>query len=165
MRNITTVEDANAYLPKWIAREHNQKFTISAKEPGTAFVPYFGSDLDKIWSNQHERVVNNDNTVSYQNLSLQIPQQTFRFSLAKCGVLVCRHLDQTISLYYGLHQLGRYDSQGQLLPAPSAKTGQARVRPASRSASISDPGAKFSPTAGPNAAKGRKKNKTGKKAA
>ena len=165
LRNITTVEGANAYLPDWIAKEHNQKFTVSAKEKDTAFVPYFGTDLDKIWSNQQDRVVNNDNTVSYQNLRLQIPQQRFRYSMAKCGVLVCRHLDQTISLYYGLHQLGRYDSQGQLLSAPSAKTGQDRVHPASRSASISDPGAKFFPAPGLNEPKKGKKNKTGKKAA
>ena len=165
LRNITTVEDANAYLPEWIAKEHNQKFTVSAKELGTAFVAYVGTDLDKIWSNQQERTVNNDNTVSYEKLSLQIPQQTFRFSLAKCQVLVCRHLDSTISLYYGLHQLGRYDRHGQHLLAPNLKTGQATARPASRTASISDPGAKFFQTGGTNAVKERKKNQKRKKAA
>jgi hypothetical protein len=30
----------------------------------------------------------------------------FRFSLARCPVLVCEHLDSTISLHYGPHRLG-----------------------------------------------------------
>jgi hypothetical protein len=121
LRNITTVEGANAFLPDWIAKEHNRKFTVPARESGTAFVPYFGTDLDKIWSIQQERVVGNDNTVSLPKLSLQIPQQTFRFSLAKCRVLVCRHLDTTISLHYGPHRLGHYDTVGQLLPSSHSK--------------------------------------------
>jgi hypothetical protein len=141
LRNVTTVEGANAYLPEWIAKEHNRKFTVHARESGTAFVPYFGTDLDKIWSIQQERIVGNDNTVSFQKLSLQIPQQTFRFSLAKCRVLVCRHLDTTISLHYGPHRLGSYDSNGQLLPLSNAKTSDARVRPPLGSSPINDPGA------------------------
>lgn len=142
LRNITTVEAANAYLPDWIANEHNRKFAVPAREPGTAFVPYHGSDLDKIWSNQQERVVGNDNTVIYEQLHLQVPQQTFRFSLAKCRVLVCRHLDTTISLYYGPHRLGMYNSHGQLLPMIPPKTSQVGVRPALRSSPSSDPGTK-----------------------
>jgi transposase len=144
LRNISTVDDANAYLPEWIATEHNRKFAIAAQEPGTAFVPYGGAELDKIWSNQQERIVGNDNTVTYGKLSLQVPQQTFRFSLARCRVLVCRHLDTTISLHYGPHVLGSYNRQGQLLSIANPKTGQAIHHPPFRSSSINDPGAKFS---------------------
>ena len=43
----------------------------------------------------------NDNTVSYHTRILQVPQQTFRFSLARCRVRVCEHLDGTLSLHYG----------------------------------------------------------------
>src|SRR5436190_17708793 len=118
LRNISTVAAANAYLPEWIDMEHNRKFAIAAREPGTAFVRYGGTELDKIWSNQQERVVGNDNTVRYDNRCLQIPQQTFRFSMARCRVLVCEHLDQTLSVHYGPHRLGRYDSAGQILRRP-----------------------------------------------
>jgi transposase len=123
LRKISTVEAANAYLPEWITTEHNRKFAITAQEPGTAFVPYGGTELDKIWSHQQERIVGNDNTVTYGKLSLQVPQQTFRFSLARCRVLVCRHLDTTISLHYGPHVLGHYNFQGQLLSVMNLKTG------------------------------------------
>ena len=115
LRHITTVEGANEFLRQdWIAI-HDASFSVKAEQTGTAFLPYPGKDLDKIFSQQHERVVDNDNTVRFDNRCLQIPQQTFRFSLARCRVLVCEHLDQTISVHYGHHVLGRYDATGQIL--------------------------------------------------
>jgi transposase len=158
LRGITTVEAANEFLRNdWIAI-HDASFSVKAEQTGTAFLPYTGTELEKVFSQQHNRVVENDNTVRYENRCLQIPQQTFRFSLARCHVLVCQHLDTTISLHYGPHRLGRYDSQGQLLPIPQPKTGQAAGRPALRSSPINDPGAKFRPTIPPKRRTERKKD-------
>jgi transposase len=118
LRGITTVEAANEFLRKdWIPM-HDASFSVEAEQTGTAFLPYTGTELEKIFSQQHERVVDNDNTVRYGNRCLQIPQQTFRFSLARCRVLVCEHLDQTITVHYGHHVLGRYDAAGQPLALP-----------------------------------------------
>lgn len=114
-RQITTVEQANRFLKSFWVDYHNRKFAVPAQQPGTAFVPYFGQDLDKIFSCQFERVVGNDNTVRFENLTLQVEAQTFRYSLARCRVVVCRHLDQTLSLYYGQHRLGRYAASGNAL--------------------------------------------------
>src|SRR5437762_5247416 len=115
LRNITTVEAANEFLRQdWIAM-HDARFSVKAEQTGTAFLPYPGNDLDKIFSQQHERVIDNDNTVRWEGRCLQIPQQTFRFSMARCRVLLCQHLDQTMSVHYGPHLLGRYDAAGQLL--------------------------------------------------
>ena len=94
---------------------HDAHFSVKAEQTGTAFLPYPGNDLDKIFSAQHERVIDNDNTVRFEGRCLQIPQQTFRFSMARCRVLVCEHLDQTMSVHYGPHLLGRYDAAGQTL--------------------------------------------------
>ena len=165
LRNITTVEGANAYLPDWIRQEHNRKFSVAARESGTAFVPYFGTDLDKIWSNQQERIVGNDNTVSFQKLKLQIPQQTFRFSLAKCRVLVCQHLDATISIHYGPHRLGNYDAEGKLLPISIDKTSHAMTPPPLQSSPINDPGAENLWAGGRKQIQTRKTKKSRKKAA
>ena len=116
LRHIRTVEAANEFLRHdWIVM-HDASFSVKAEQTGTAFLPYRGKDLDKIFSLQHERVVDNDNTVRFESRCLQVPQQTFRFSLARCRVLVCEHLDQTISVHYGNHVLGRYDVAGQILP-------------------------------------------------
>ena len=131
LRNITTVEAANEFLRKeWITL-HDASFSVEAAQTGTAFLPYTGTELEKIFSQQHERVVDNDNTVRYENRCLQIPQQTFRFSLARCRVLVCEHLDQTLTVHYGNHVLGRYDAAGQSLGLPV----QCKLaRPANRAA-------------------------------
>jgi hypothetical protein len=115
LRNINTMEAANDFLRKKWIRCHNSHFTVPAGQTGSAFVPYVGRDLNKIFSYQEERVVGNDNTVSFGKVLLQIQPQTFRFSMAKCRVLVCQHLDETISLFYGPHLLGRYDEQGEAL--------------------------------------------------
>jgi transposase len=115
LRGIKTLEEANRFLrEEWIGF-HNQRFTVEAQQEGTAFVPTFGADLEKIFSRQEYRVVGNDNTVRYERKTLQIERQKFRYSMARCRVLVCEHLDQTLSLYYGPHMVGRYDAQGELL--------------------------------------------------
>lgn len=120
LRGIRTLEEANQFLPEWVEAGHNRRFTVRAEEAGTAFVPYRGSELETIWSHQEDRTVANDNTVSYYNRILQVPQQRFRFSLARCRVLVCEHLDGTLSLHYGPHELGRYDATGSLLYRPGS---------------------------------------------
>ncbi len=165
LRGITEVKAANEFLRNdWIAM-HDASFSVKAEQSGTAFLPYTGNQLDQIFSQQHDRVIDNDNTVRYENRCLQIPQQTFRFSLARCPVLVCEHLDRTISLHYGPHRLGHYDSQGQLLPIPRPKTGQAAGHPALRSSPINDPGAKSFRAAGLKVTQERKKNQKRKKKA
>lgn len=111
---INNREEANRFLEGYLPK-HNERFAVACQESGTAFVPYTGADLDKIFSRQCERVIGNDNTISIDRLRLQIEQQTFRFSMAKCRVLVCQHLDGTLSVHYGPHQLGRYDADGRLL--------------------------------------------------
>ena len=68
-----------------------------------------------IFSLQFERTVNRDNTVSFQNLSLQIERVRWRASLAGCQVVVHQHLDGTLSLTHGPHCLGRYTAQGTAL--------------------------------------------------
>src|SRR5437763_16324117 len=121
LRGITPVENANEFLRNdWIPM-HDASFSVEAEQAGTAFLPYTGTELEKIFSQQHNRIVDNDNTVRYENLCLQIPQQTVRFSLARCRVLVCEHLDQTITFHNSHHVLGRYDALGQPLAVPAQR--------------------------------------------
>jgi transposase len=120
---IHTVDDANRFLNGYLLR-HNQQFTVASAESGTAFVPYAGHELDKVFSKQHERVIGNDNVVTLGKVKLQIERQTFRFSMAKCRVLVCEHLDGTLAVYYGPNLLGRYEADGRLL-APTSKSSRA----------------------------------------
>jgi hypothetical protein len=114
---------------------HDASFSVKPEQAGTAFLPYTGTELEKIFSQQQDRVVGNDNTVRYDNRCLQIPQQTFRFSLARCRVLVCEHLDHTITVHYGNHVLGRYDAAGQPIIAPAERK---QVRTIKRAALMKD---------------------------
>jgi transposase len=112
LRDIATMAAANEFLrSEWIPY-HNRNFTVAAQQAGTAFVSYAGTELNKIFSHQESRTVGNDNTVQFGKLSLQIEPQKFRFSMAKCRVLVCHHLDDTLTVYYGPHVLGRYQANG-----------------------------------------------------
>jgi transposase len=120
---IHTIDDANRFLTGYLLK-HNQQFTIVAAESGTAFVPYAGNDLDKVFSKHHERVIGNDNVVILGKVKFQIERQTFRFSMAKCRVLVCELLDDTIAVYYGPNRLGRYQADGRVLE-PTSKSSRA----------------------------------------
>jgi len=121
---VRSMEAANQFLEAYLPK-HNKQFSVSAPESGTAFVRHAGADLDKIFSKQHERVVGNDNVVTFGRLKLQIERQTFRFSMAKCRVLVCEHIDGTITVYYGPNLLGRYDQAGLALTSEPSKSTQA----------------------------------------
>lgn len=120
---VRTMDEANAYLATYLPA-HNAKFTVAAAEQGTAFVPHAGTDLKKIFSRQHERVVGNDNTISLGRVRMQIERQTFRFSMARCRVLVCERLDGTIAVYYGPHLLGCYGADGEPI-SPKQTQGRA----------------------------------------
>jgi transposase len=117
IRAIDTLEAANEFLQCEYIREFNGRFTVPPKEEGTAFVPCLRTDLDRIFAIQTERIVNRDNTVKFQNKWLQIDKQAWRGSLSGCRVMVYQHFDETISLGFGSHLLGRYSADGESLKA------------------------------------------------
>ena len=121
LRGISTVEVANRFLGEEYRAEFNRRFQVPATQRGTAFTACPRRDLDLIFSLQFERTVNRDNTVSFQNLALQIEPVRWRGTLAGCTVRVHQHLDGTITLSYGPHRLGCYTRQGE----PMAKTSAA----------------------------------------
>ena len=122
LHGIRTLEEANRFLRGQYVGAFNRKFQVAAAEPGSAFVPLTGQDMECIFSMQHRRVVNRDNTVQFDNLRLQIERVQWRGTLAGCTVTVHQHLDGILSLSYGLHRLGRYSDQGELLEAKQTAT-------------------------------------------
>ncbi len=58
-------------------------------------------------------MVARDNTVSFANRSWQLERTKLRGTLAGCSVTVHEHLDQTFSITFGPHLVGRYDAQGK----------------------------------------------------
>jgi transposase len=116
LRGITTVEEANRFLRQEYVAEFNGRFAVAAAQPGSAFLPLRGQELERIFALQHERVVKGDNTVEIAHRTLQIEKTPWRNTLAGCQVIVYEHLDGTLSVGYGPHIVGRFNAQGIVLP-------------------------------------------------
>ena len=117
LQGITTLEAANGFLREHYIAAFNERFQVTPAQRGNAFLPCPRKNLDLIFALQFERTVNRDNTVSFQNLQLQIERVQWRGTLAGCNVMVHQHLDGTISLTHGPHRLGCYSAQGVALTA------------------------------------------------
>jgi transposase len=115
LAGINTIEGANRFLRERYIAEFNRKFSVAAAETGTAFRRTGRSDLNWIFSIQTERVVEKDNTVAIRGRSWQIEKTRFRNSLAGSTVTIHEHLDETVSIRFGPHVVGRYSSSGAAL--------------------------------------------------
>lgn len=114
LAGITEMAAANQYLAERFLPAYNRRFAVPAAEAGTAFVPWVGPTLAEILCVQDERVVAKDNTVRYQGLSLQIPQDTHRFHYVKVTVRVHAYPDGTLAVFHGPRCLARYHTDGRL---------------------------------------------------
>jgi hypothetical protein len=121
LAGITTVEGANKFLREKYIKEFNSKFSVPAAEKGTAFRRTNRSDLNWIFTVQTERVVGKDNTVAIGDQLWQIDKTRFRSTLAGSTVTIHEHLDETVSIRFGPHVVGRFDSKGETLINPGAE--------------------------------------------
>ncbi len=85
---------------------------MPAAAPGTAFVPFIGN-LPDILCEQYERIVGNDNCVSFEGMKLQIPADAVRHHYVKTKVRVHRYVDCTLALFHGPRKLASFDEKGQ----------------------------------------------------
>ena len=108
LAGATTMEQANEFLNDRYIAEFNDKFTVPAKEKGTAFRKTTRTDLNWVFTVQTERVVAKDNTVTVGDQSWQLEKSRFRSSLAGATVTIHEHLDGNISIRFGPHVVGRY---------------------------------------------------------
>ena len=133
IHGIRSMASANEFLRETYLQEFNQRFAVAAAQPGHAFLPVRGKNLDLIFSLQHERTVNQDNTVHIGPCVLQIEKSRWRATLAGCRVTTYQHLDGTWSIGYGPHIVGHYNKQGiaglletQVQPKTLGKRGSLR---------------------------------------
>jgi len=112
LQGIVTLQQANHFVRERYVAEFNRRFRVSALQPGKAFLPCRRKDLEVVFSVQQPRVVNRDNTVVVGGKVFQIEPTRWRGTLAGCSVTVCEHLDETWSVRYGPHIVGRYNAQG-----------------------------------------------------
>jgi hypothetical protein len=126
LRGITDLAQANEFLRNEYMIEFNSRFTVSAAQKGSAFVRARRKDLDWIFSVQHERTVNNDNTFTLENRVFQLDKTRWRNTLAGQTVIVHEHLDGRMSIRYGPHVIAQYAAD-QLPPQAPKRRGTPRL--------------------------------------
>ena len=114
LAGITTMDAANAWLRDTYIPAHNARFAVKAEQEGSAFVAVPGLDLTEVLCVQEERVVGNDNCVSFLNRKLQIPESPLRAHFVRATVKVHQYPDGGLAIFHGRLCLGRYDGNGVL---------------------------------------------------
>jgi len=123
---IRSYEAANAYLRTQFVTDFNRRFTVAPAQPGSAFVPLVGVDLELLLSTQHRRTVNNDSTVAFARRSLQLPRTADRAHYVRCEVTVHEFPEGTLGISYQGRLLARYDGAGQLLASLAPRPARRR---------------------------------------
>ena len=115
LRKMATLEEANSFLRQQYQAEFNRRFAVAAAGKGSAFVRTRRKDLDWVFSIQHERTVNQDNTIALDNRILQIEKTRWRNTLSGCKVTVYELLNGKIVVRFGPHEVARFEP-GNLPP-------------------------------------------------
>lgn len=115
LAGITDMDAANRYLAEVYRPAFNAEFMQPAMEEGSAFVRWIGDSLDDILCERYERVVGNDNCVSFEGLKLQIPSDRHRCHYVKAKVTVLRRTTGSLAILHGPRKLAEYTVSGQLV--------------------------------------------------
>lgn len=104
---ITTMEEANAYLPGFLAR-FNRTFAVDPATPGSAYGRRRkAAELEHILCFKHERVVSKDNLVKLDQVVLQLLPGPNRLGYSKATVAIHESLDHRFTVHF----------QGRQVPA------------------------------------------------
>jgi hypothetical protein len=123
VRQIRTVEEANRFLREEYMAEFNRRFQVKAASQGSAFVRTRRKDLGWVFSMQHERRVNQDNTIALGNRVLQIEKTRWRNTLAGCSVTVYELLDGMVVVRFGPHEVARFAPEDLPEAQPKVRIG------------------------------------------
>ncbi|HSW10730.1 MAG TPA: ISNCY family transposase [Bacillota bacterium] len=133
LAGISTLEEANAFLPAFIAK-HNRRFAVAASQPEVAFfkAPH---NLDLIVCPRHARKASNGSTISYFNRAYQLVTTggTVAPLRPKSEVLVLCHPDGSLSARYedNHYRLREFVTpKPQQPPAPTARRPRPVPKPA-----------------------------------
>ena len=100
LEKITTIEGGNRFLKCWVAM-FNHRFMVAAANPIPAYrsVPNH-INLDLVFSIQEERVVKNDNTISFEGTQYLLHPSKTRISFTKAVVTVHQCINGVIRIFY-----------------------------------------------------------------
>jgi transposase len=133
LRSISTVEEANAYLPQFIAG-FNSRFSVSPRSVEDAHCrPGKTEDLDRILTLVERRTLSKNLTISYNNVIYQIKTKRAAYTMRGAQVEVRETSSGEISIEYKgkalSYSLHREQEQRQAQVTPSKLIDQALSRP------------------------------------
>jgi len=131
LAGVSTLEEANAFLPAYLAR-HNVRFTVLAAESENAHLPYDddATTLARICAHHEQRILSKDLVLSFhrQRYIIQTGSR-IRYDLRRQAVTVVSYPGGRIELLHGneLLPFRVFDAKQAVLPAVDDKTLNARV--------------------------------------
>jgi transposase len=108
LAGITTALAANRFLREVYLPDHNRRFAVPADEPASAFVQVPEVLWRDVLSIQEQRRVGNDNCISWQGRSLQIPPTPLRPHLVRATVRVHDYPDGALAIFKGPRRLASF---------------------------------------------------------
>lgn len=115
---ITEMAEANRYLRENYRPAFNTEFMEPATEQGSCFVPLLGAQIDDILCEHYERTVARNNCISFEGLTLQIPQDQHRCNYINVKVRIHRYPDGSLAVFHGPRKLANYHPNGQIKEDP-----------------------------------------------
>lgn len=106
LEKISSIEEANKYLPKFI-KDYNNRFAVEPRSKENLHRPMQHTPAEKraILSIQATRKLTKNLTISYRSKEFQLVGYDKGYRLQHKTVKVCQHFDSTIELYYGNKKL------------------------------------------------------------
>lgn len=140
LAGITTMKGANRYLQETYLPRHNAQFMVAPELEASAYVATQGLDVANILCIQEGRVVGSDNSVRYKTLTLQIPPSPYRHHFVRMHVRVHHYPDDSLAIFHGPREIGRYLPNGAIRPDEKHNPREASLlRPSSGYAVASPP--------------------------
>jgi DNA-binding Lrp family transcriptional regulator len=115
LRDISTIEEANAFLPEFI-EEYNKQFAVIPKSSSNAHRPVLKEqNLDLIFTIQTVRTLSKNLTFQYKNTIYQVIPDKRSLNLRKAKILVKENKKGTIEVLYKEYALEfvRYQEQAK----------------------------------------------------
>jgi transposase len=96
LEGITTIEEANLFLPGHLDR-HNARFSVPAADPGPAWRPWpDGLSAEAVFAFWYERTVTRDDTLAWGQDALAVPPRAGGRSRAGQKVTLAERLDGSL---------------------------------------------------------------------
>ena len=140
LAGVSDMKAANHYLQETYLPRHNAQFMVAPELEASAYVAAKGLDIANCLCIQEDRVVGSDNSVRYKTLTLQIPPSPYRHHFVKMHVRVHHYPDDSLAIFHGPREIGRYLPTGAIRPdAKTEKREESPLRPGSGYAVTSPP--------------------------